>query len=180
LTEFFISSFGPVEPCGLWQSEHAILAVLAKPVTASGWVEMRRVWARCALWQAKQTSAWVTLLSTFWSGAWMLWQSVQATPRLSCWVPCHSATAPCVWHWRQTALRCATGAGPRFVNEMNGLSRWAPADATCAALGPWHASQANPSLSFRGPFRNSLPILVAAKLSNCFGWQRMHGSAPPT
>jgi len=66
------------------------------------------------------------------------------------------------------------------VNAMKGLSRCAPADATCAAAGPWHDSQASASLSFRGLFRKIAPILVAANASNCFGWQRMHGSAPPT
>lgn len=112
----------------------------------------------------------------------MLWQLVQATPRLSCWLPVQFVRGRTLvsWHWRHEALRCAAVAGSRFVNEMNGLARWVPADATCAAAGPWHASQANASLSFRGAFRNSVPIFVAAKLANCFGWQRMHGSAPPT
>ena len=54
----------------------------------------------------------------------MLWQLVQATPRLSCWLPVQFVRGRTLvsWHWRHEALRCAAGAGSRFVNAMNGLS----------------------------------------------------------
>src|SRR5512140_3441977 len=104
-----MSSFGPTDPCGLWQSEQAIFAVLGSPVTASGCAEMRRVWARCSLWHEKQTSACVALFRTLCSLAWMVWQSVQATPRLSCWLPVQCRRSPVWWHDMHTLLRAATG-----------------------------------------------------------------------
>src|ERR1022692_4627108 len=50
LTVFILSNFGPAAPCGLWQSEHAILPA------AIGCVEILSVSARFSLWQLKHTS----------------------------------------------------------------------------------------------------------------------------
>src|SRR3569832_427172 len=81
LTLAFFSSFGPMEPCGLWQSEHATLPA------SIGCAEMRCVSARCILWQLAHTSVCVTLVITASSFAWTLWQSLHVTPFCLCWPP---------------------------------------------------------------------------------------------
>ena len=62
---FLRSSVGPLDPCGSWQSEHAILGGEPIPVFASGCPERCRISARWARWQVTQTSAWVALFITF-------------------------------------------------------------------------------------------------------------------
>src|SRR5512147_466109 len=73
-------SFGPAEPCGLWQSEQTTLP------SRIGWREGRLTSERCCLWHVKQTSDWVSLLRTL-SGECKVWQEVQAVPRVSCVLP---------------------------------------------------------------------------------------------
>src|SRR5581483_17301 len=112
-------------PCTLWHDEQE-----SAPSRTGMWF-IRYCLLTMFLWQVAQVSASVFAFSIFApAGAWTLWQVMQPTLRLSCWLPDHSACDPRLWHDVQRSLACC---GVIVLNVA--IFVLSPPPSTCAWPG---------------------------------------------